>query len=305
MTTPDEHPARLRFTLAQVEAFVAVARRMSFSRAASDLYLAQPWVSTQLRKLEAELGVPLFDRSRQRIELTGPGAALLPIAERLLEDAGELSAVASAQRRQESAKLTVGAPAYSYSWMAPTRMRLVSDFADRHPEVTVLVVNHRSVELMGLVEAGDVDLAFVIGPVPAALDAVVIDPLTRWLVVPPAHPLDRDGPVTPAELRGHRLATFGSDRNSMLFEQLYGPLREHGADLVRSPESNPEAMSVVAMAHGILSLTLGMDVMPARADARMRPLVEGLAPVDLSLVRRAGRATNRYADALWQAALRA
>ncbi|MGB5777013.1 MAG: LysR family transcriptional regulator, partial [Sedimenticolaceae bacterium] len=76
--------------ISALQAFVEVAERASFSAAAEALYLTQPAVSKRVAQLESELGTRLFDRIGRRISLTGSGAALLPRARRLINDAREL-----------------------------------------------------------------------------------------------------------------------------------------------------------------------------------------------------------------------
>src|SRR5438093_1245718 len=73
----------------QLRYFVTAARRLHFSRAAEELYISQPSLSLQIGRLETELGTPLFHRRGRRITLTDAGQALLPLAERLLQQEAE------------------------------------------------------------------------------------------------------------------------------------------------------------------------------------------------------------------------
>ena len=86
------------FDLRQLECFCAVVRTGSFTRAAEELGMAQPSLSEQINKLEQALGAALLERFSRRIELTAPGATLLPRARALIEEAAALPQYLEAAR---------------------------------------------------------------------------------------------------------------------------------------------------------------------------------------------------------------
>jgi DNA-binding transcriptional LysR family regulator len=94
--------------LRQLKYFVAVAEELHFRRAAERLYVAQPAVSEQIRKLEAELGVRLFDRTNRRVAITEAGAALLEESRRVLAHADAAQLAARNARERAGARLRIG-----------------------------------------------------------------------------------------------------------------------------------------------------------------------------------------------------
>jgi DNA-binding transcriptional LysR family regulator len=111
--------------------FVAVGDRLSFSRAAADLHIAQPWLSTQIRKLETQLGFDLFARTSRRVVLTEEGETLLREAREVVAALDRLDLTARALANAEAGHLRIGLPEYSHNF--PIRVALLEGFSRQHP----------------------------------------------------------------------------------------------------------------------------------------------------------------------------
>src|SRR5579884_1839838 len=95
--------------LHQLRYFVAVAEDLHFTRAAARLGVAQPSVSSQIRRLEADLGEALFDRSSAGVSLTQAGEVLLPLARRVMADVDEAAVLVQEVGRLGRGRLALGA----------------------------------------------------------------------------------------------------------------------------------------------------------------------------------------------------
>ena len=183
-------------------------RRQSFTQAAARLHLAQPSLSRQVRLLEHELGVVLFNRGPGQgpVTLTPDGAALLPFMQRVLADVEATGAEARALSGMARGRLAVGAtPSLITSALAPA---LVA-FHASHPGIDLSVVEAGSHQLVPQVAAGEVDLALVVLPV---TDPLVVttplfdDPLV--LATAPDHPFAGRRRVRVRDLDGLDLVMF-------------------------------------------------------------------------------------------------
>jgi LysR family transcriptional regulator, transcription activator of glutamate synthase operon len=174
--------------LRQLAYFDAVVRHGSFTKAAQRLHVAQPAVSAQIRRLESELGTTLLERTTRRVALTHAGELFLSRARQVLAqldaargDLAELSAV----RR---GRVRIGATQVLGSLDLPAAM---ASFRRRYPGVVLALHTGLVAKLLGMLDAGDVDL--ILAPVhddlPAACQARPLVPESLVLVTPPGHPL--------------------------------------------------------------------------------------------------------------------
>lgn len=189
--------------LRQLRYFAAVARRRHFTAAAAAIGVAQPALSQQIRGLEGELGVQLFDRSGRRVRLTPAGEALLLRAERILAEVASAEAEVAEFAGGGRGRVVVGTlPSLAEHQLPP----LVAAFHQRHPRLELIVREERTARLHELLDAGEVDLA-LLHRAPDEADARTnrtIEPLfTEALVaaVAPQHPLAARQSLPLEELR--------------------------------------------------------------------------------------------------------
>jgi DNA-binding transcriptional LysR family regulator len=149
-------------TLQQLQYFLAAFRHGSFSAAAEELHMAQPSLSEQVRRLEAELGVRLFHRIGRGLTPTEAGNALRPHAERTLDaaEAARESVVAVRELRGGMATFGTWGTARYYPGVD-----LVAEFRRRHPTVRVRVVGQNSSEVVEAVRAGELEAGMIALPI--------------------------------------------------------------------------------------------------------------------------------------------
>ena len=146
--------------LRQLEHFVAVAQEMNFSRAAERVHIVQSALSTSIAKLEKELGVPLFDRSRRQITLTTPGEVFLEHARTVLQNVRTAAEAVTAFEGQLTGVVEFGTLMSSGPLDLP---RILGEFRRRHRFVTVRMRQspYGSAGHLAAVANGTLDLALV------------------------------------------------------------------------------------------------------------------------------------------------
>jgi DNA-binding transcriptional LysR family regulator len=169
----------------RLKVFRAVATQLNFRRAAEGLFLTQPAVTQQIKALEAELGVALFDRSGGRVALTQPGRILLEYANRLKGTADEAMQALAEAMGEAGGPLSVGASQTIGQYVLPM---LLSGFLRENPRVQVKAVSGNTDEILEALTSHAVDIAMIEGP--AMRRDVVTEPFMHdrmVLVVPAGH----------------------------------------------------------------------------------------------------------------------
>lgn len=169
----------------RIRVFRVVAKHLNFSRAAEELLLTQPAVTQQIKALEDEFGVSLFDRGGGRIQLTPGGQALVPFADKMMALSEESVRAVAAAYGEQSGDLALGASQTIAQYLLPA---LIASFRKSHPKVRVTVLSGNTDAMLEALVAGKIQLALIEGPEQRRdllIEAFMEDQMV--LVVPAGH----------------------------------------------------------------------------------------------------------------------
>ena len=265
--------------------FVAVAEELNFTRAAARLHIGQPPLSMQIRDLEGEMGVRLFERTQRRVALTPAGQCLLEHAYRIL--GGVREAVEAAQRaaRGELGELRVGfTSSLPFTDLLPDALHA---YRRRFPAVRLQLSEMFTPEQFGALARGELDVGFVRLQGGRAPDGIALREIARnplRLVVNASHRLARAAAVSFAELRDEDFIGFPADVGTDLPAVLRGLCRQAGFE-PRIVQTAREATTQI----GLVGAGLGVAVLPAPLEtvrmARVRylPIIDADAQFRLAV----------------------
>ncbi len=207
--------------LTQLRYIVEVARRgMNVSAAAEALYTSQPGVSKQIRMLEDELGMPIFERSGKHFTgLTQAGSQIVAVAERILTETQNITAIAKEHADPGRGSLRI---ATTHTQARHALPPAVAAFSKRYPHVSLHFHQGTPVQLAELATAGKVDFAIATEALDLYDDLVML-PCYRWnrsIIVPQDHPLCAQTPLTLEAIAEYPIVTyvFGFTGRSQLDE---------------------------------------------------------------------------------------
>ena len=223
----------MNITLRQLKVFERVARRLSFTRAAEELYLSQPAVSMQIKQFEEAIGLPLFERLGKKIYLTRAGEQLYRLSRDIAQQLDEAEQLIEELKGTEGGRLVVSV-ASTLHYFA---IRLLADFCKLYPKVHV---NFRVTNRKGLIQQladNEADIVLMGKPPDdhdLAAEAFMDNPLV--IIAPPAHPLTLKSHIPVDDLIGETFLVReqgSGTRNSM--ERFFS---ERGVQLNSSMEMN-------------------------------------------------------------------
>ncbi|MEK7436194.1 MAG: LysR substrate-binding domain-containing protein [Pseudomonadota bacterium] len=240
-------------TLRQLQVFEAVARQLSFSRAAAELHLTQPAVSMQIKLLEAHAGLPLFERMGKKIFLTEAGSELHQHSRVIAQQLRDADEALAARKGLSQGRLVITMVSTAKYFVPP----LLARFLKQHPGVTVKLSANNREEVLKQLADNEVDLA-IMGRTPEGMEAVV-DAFARHphvVIAAPGHPLANKRRIPLARLAKETflIREPGSGTRGLL-ERLFA---EHRLPLNVSMEmaSNETIKQAVQAGMGISLLSL-------------------------------------------------
>jgi LysR family transcriptional regulator, low CO2-responsive transcriptional regulator len=182
-------------TLRQLRVFASVARHLSFVRAAEELKITAPAVSMQIKELEIEFGLPLFDRTSRQVSLTTVGEYMVEHTRRVLSAMRDAEDLVARFRGLQTGPLDVGMVSTAKYFLP----RLLAQFRQEHPgiEIRLQVANNRD-QIVALMQEGDIELAIMGRPpkdYPTRAEPFAMHP--HVLVTSVDHPFTR-GETVPA-----------------------------------------------------------------------------------------------------------
>jgi len=236
----------------QLRYFVAVADEGNFSRAAQKVHVAQPSLSQQIQKLEAELGQPLFDRLPRAVVLTEAGKRFREFAQRILANLADAQRCIDERKGQAVGRLVIGAIPTIAPYLLP---RLLPQFQEKHPKVTVEVVEDVTESLERRMDDGEVDLALLSTCESQDLSREPLGDEALLVAVPEGHRLTKKERLSWRDLKGEKFLAL--HRAHCLSRQV--------AELCAAHDLNPELAAQGAQLHTIIRMVragLGLSLVP-------------------------------------------
>jgi DNA-binding transcriptional LysR family regulator len=260
--------------------FLAVAEELHFTRAAARLHMRQQPLSAAIRRLEADLGVQLFDRTTRHVELTEAGHALLEPARIALRAADDAVAAARAAGRGVAGALRFGRSHGARYGLEP----LFAALAERHPALRLRFRQDSNALLLADVRDGQLDLAvtFCAG-IPADLEHDRLKDEPAVAAVAATHPLADRGTVSLDELRDETFVLDASGDNRDYDDAIVEACRRSGFEpRTRATAEMHDAWPDVIAAEGCVGLTARSSIHVVDRNLRLLDLDEPIAfPIDL------------------------
>jgi DNA-binding transcriptional LysR family regulator len=252
--------------LPALRAVVTVAETLHFGRAAERLDIAQPQVSQRVRRLERELGFPLFDRGHHVVTLTSGGSLIVDQARRVLAAADRLEVLADGIASGAAGVVRIGVVG---SALFGALSQLLAPCRVQFPELELNVREMETPEQVAAMNDGTLDLGFLRPPAPAGMRTRVVWSEPLVVALPAAHPLTRRECIVGKDLGGQRIVMLPREAGPGYWDQAAAAVTGTGALL--EPSDTADHVTTLL---GMVALGTGMTLVPESMRTLQLPGVE-------------------------------
>ncbi len=194
-------------TLTELRYIVAVAREKHFGRAADACFVSQPTLSVSVKKLEAELGVQLFERGGNEVSLTPIGEDIVQQAQRVLDEASQIKEIADQGRDPLRGPLRVGVIYTIGPYLLP---RIMKSMIEHHGQMPLILQENFTVRLLEMMRTGELDVAILAEPFDdTGLNTQPLYDEDFLVAVPKKHPWAKRASLASAELKDETMLLLG------------------------------------------------------------------------------------------------
>jgi DNA-binding transcriptional LysR family regulator len=245
--------------LRQIRSFLSIAETLHFGRTAELIHLSQPALSLQIRALEEEVGVRLFERNRRKTTLTAAGIAFRDDAAAALSQLDEAIRMARLAARGKLGILRIGFISTVGSEIVPT---IVRQFRELNPEVEFSLRAITTADQVPMLETGLLDIGFLRLPIGGhpTLDVATVHREPFVLVVPASHNLAKRKRVRLREVAGHEFVMYERTYAPGFHDLILGLLREAGI----VPNVSQTAAEISTLI-SLVAARMGVAILPASA----------------------------------------
>ena len=286
--------------LRDLEYLVAVADHRHFRKAAEACFVSQPTLSTQIKRLEAELGVGLVERSPGNVMLTAVGADVVAKARVMLREADDISEIARRAKEPESGSVRIGI----FPTLAPYLLpHVVPTIRDRYPNLELLLVEEKTEDVLRDLREGKLDAGVLALPVPGEqLHEELLFDEEFVLAVPVNHRLARlSGPVPVSIIAGESVLLL--EDGHCLRDQALAVCQLSGAyERTGFRATSLETLRQMVAAGVGVTLLPRLAVAPPVASYESIALLEFSEPVPRRRIAMLWRQTSAYANLFTQLA---
>ncbi|MDJ0534631.1 MAG: LysR family transcriptional regulator [Xenococcaceae cyanobacterium MO_207.B15] len=236
--------------LRHLKYFVAVAEELHFGRAAEKVQITQPVISDQIRRLEQELGVKLFFRTKRIVELTEPGKIFFKDAKQILERVDRAVSAVQKAERGELGSLIIGYTGPALYTLLP---KIIRTFRDRYSQVELVLKEICTNEQVEALNSGNIEVGFLHPPVDGEFEFISIMTEKMVLALPEDHPLTTFTKVPISKLSNQSFILFPRHEGLSLYNRILLMCQQAGfaPKIVQEVTPQPTMIGLVAAGIGV------------------------------------------------------